>query len=103
MIAVVEPWYKSLETGRRMAVLARDLGLERVGLVANKVRGDEDVELVRRFADTNEIELLGVVPHDDGFPAAERAGKAPLDHAPDTPAVRAITELASRLVADGRA
>src|ERR671928_222060 len=30
LYAVVEPYYKSLETGRRMAVLAQDLGLERV-------------------------------------------------------------------------
>jgi CO dehydrogenase maturation factor len=101
MITVVEPWYKSLETGRRMAVLAHDLGLARVGVVANKVRGD-DVELVRRFADANGIELVGVVPHDDRLPEAERAGKAPLDHAPDAPAVQAIGELAERLVADGR-
>jgi CO dehydrogenase maturation factor len=103
MIAVVEPWYKSLETGRRMAVLARDLGIERVGVVANKVRDEDDVQLVRGFADAHGLELIGTVPHDERLPEAERAGRAPLDHAPRAPAVQAITELAGRLVPDGRA
>ena len=103
MAIVVEPYYKSLETGRRMAALARDLGLERVGLVANKVRDEDEAGLVHRFAATHEIEVMGVVPHDERFPQAERAGQAPLDHAPDAPAVGAIADLARSLVSNGRA
>src|SRR5919204_13973 len=70
MLAVVEPWFKSLETGRRMAVLARDLGLERVALVANKVRDDEEVEAVRDFAARNDLEVAGVIPYDERLPEA---------------------------------
>ena len=50
MLAVVEPYYKSLETGRRMAVLADDLGLGRVALLANKIRDEHELEAVREFA-----------------------------------------------------
>ena len=103
LLAVVEPWFKSLETGRRMAALARDLGLERVALVANKVRDDADLGAVREFAELHGLELAGVVPYDESLPAAERAGRAPLDHAPDAPAVGAIAEIARSLVPDGRA
>ena len=103
MVAVVEPWFKSLETGRRMAVLARDLGLARVALVANKVRDEKELEAVREFADRNELELASVVPYDERLPEAERARQAPLDFAPDAPAVAAIEELAQRFVSDGRA
>jgi CO dehydrogenase maturation factor len=103
MLAVVEPYYKSLETGRRMAVLAKDLGLERVALVANKIRDERDLSAVEEFARANGLEIAGVIPFDEQMPAAEREGVAPLDHAPDTAAVTAIGELAERLVGNGRA
>ena len=99
MLTVVEPWYKSLETGRRMATLARDLGLERVALVANKVRDEGELDAVRSFAARHELELAGVVPYDERLVEAERLGVAPLDHAPDAPAVAAIATLADALVA----
>jgi len=99
MYAVVEPYGNSLETGRRVAVLARDMGLPRVGLIANKVRDEHDVATVAAYAEVHGIELVGVVPYDDCFHHAERALLAPLDHAPDAPAVRAIDELAARLIA----
>ncbi len=98
MVTVVEPWYKSLETGRRMATLARDLGLERVALVANKVRDPGDLEAVRGFADRHGLELAGVIPYDERLIEAERAGVAPLDHAPDAAAIAAIAALADTLV-----
>jgi len=103
MLAVVEPYYKSLETGRRMAVLAKDLGLEQVALVANKIRDERDRAAVEEFARANDLEIAGLIPFDDEMPGAERAGVAPLDHAPETPAVAAIAELAERMVGNGRA
>src|ERR671938_844242 len=57
MFAVVEPFYKSLETGRRMSLLAHDLGLERVALIANKIRDERELEAVREFAGQHGLEL----------------------------------------------
>ena len=94
LYAVVEPYYKSLETGRRMAVLAKDLGLERVALVANKIRDDDELAAVKEFAAQHELDVAAVVPYDESLPDAERAGKAPLDYAPDAPAINAITKFA---------
>ena len=99
MLAVVEPYFKSLETGRRMAALANDLGLERVSLVANKIRDERELEAVREFADQHDLEVAGVVPYDAQLPEAERAGVAPLDFAPESAAVAAIGELADRMTA----
>ena len=103
MLAVVEPYFKSLETGRRMAVLAKDLGLERVALVANKVRDEHELRAVKEFAEQHGLELAGVIPFDERLPQAERERQAPLDFAPDAPAVAAIAELAEGLVGNGRA
>jgi CO dehydrogenase maturation factor len=94
MLTVVEPYFKSLETGRRMAALADDLGIERVALVANKIRDERDLEAVRQFADRHGLEITATVPFDAALHEAERAGQAPLDFDAAAPAVRAIGELA---------
>ena len=94
LYAVVEPYYKSLETGRRMAVLAKDLGLQRVALIANKIRDEDELSAVRAFAAQHELDVAAVVPYDDSLPEAERARKAPLDYAPHAPAIGAIAEFA---------
>jgi CO dehydrogenase maturation factor len=73
MLAVVEPYFKSLETGRRMAALANDLG------------------------------LAAAIPWDETFSLAERAGIAPLDFDPNSPAIGPIGELAEKWAGNGRA
>src|SRR5919206_610565 len=67
MLCVVEPYFKSLETGRRMAALAKDLGLERVALVANKVRDERELEAVRQFASNHDLEIAAAIPFDETF------------------------------------
>ncbi|MDP8967881.1 MAG: AAA family ATPase [Actinomycetota bacterium] len=97
LYAVVEPYFKSLESGRRILALAHDLGIGRLALLANKVRQDE-VEVVQRFAQEHGLELAGVIPFDECFFHAERAAEAPIDFSPDAPAVVAIGELARSIV-----
>jgi CO dehydrogenase maturation factor len=103
LYAVVEPYFKSLETGRRMTMLARDLGLQRVALVANKIRDDNELAAVREFAEQHGLDVAGVVPFDESLPEAERARQAPLDFAPNSPAVKAIDAFAQEAIGDGRA
>lgn len=98
MYAVVEPYFTSLETGRRIAHLARDLGIPRVGLIANQVRDDDELATVRHFAAEHDIELVGWIPFDDCFARAERAAVAPIDFAPQADAIVAIRRLADRLL-----
>jgi CO dehydrogenase maturation factor len=94
MLAVVEPYFKSLETGRRMAALANDLGLERVGLIANKIKDERELDAVLTFASNHGLEVAATVPFDETFALAERAGVAPLDYNPDAPAMAPIGRLA---------
>jgi CO dehydrogenase maturation factor len=101
MLCVVEPYYKSLETGRRMAALGTDLGIPRVALVANKIRDEREREAVTTFAERNQLDVAAVIPFDDRLPEAERAESSPLDFAPEAPAVRAIAALAEEVVAHG--
>jgi CO dehydrogenase maturation factor len=100
MLTVVEPYYKSLETGRRMAALAGDLGVESVLLVANKIRDAGEREAVAEFADKHGLEVAGEVPFDEGMTRAERANQAPLDFDPGMPSIAAIETIALRFVAN---
>jgi CO dehydrogenase maturation factor len=100
LLAVVEPYFKSLETGRRMAALANDLGLERVALVANKIRDERDLAAVQEFAAQHELAIAGIIPFDEQLAGAERAGVAPLDFDPDSPSVTAIGKLGRDFVGE---
>lgn len=99
LLLVAEPYPSSLETARRMGALARDLGIADPVVAASKVRDGEDVEVVRRMASEERLDLVGAVPYDPSLAEADRAAQAPLDFAPDGPAVAAIVELAQVCVA----
>ena len=80
-----------------MLALARDLGIEHLALLANKVR-DGDMAIVQEFAETHDLGVIGAIPYDECFRHAEQAAVAPIDFAPDAPAVVAIGKLARKLV-----
>jgi CO dehydrogenase maturation factor len=95
-LVVVEPMAKSLLSARRLARLASSGDHPvRVVAVANKVMEPADIEHVARRTG---LEVIGAVPLDPVFAAAERAGKAPLDAAPESAGVQAVSSLVDRLV-----
>lgn len=100
VIAVLEPYYRSLETGRRVTELAQELGIARVLALANKVRTDEDRNAIGEYCERHGLQLLAEVPWDDTLLEAERAGTPPVDHAPDAPAVRAVAAALEKLLGD---
>jgi CO dehydrogenase maturation factor len=94
---VAEPYYRSLETVRRMGQLVAELPVQRVAVVANKLRTDGDELAVREFCDRHGFELAGVVPWSDEVVAADR-GRVPVVEWPAAdPVVRAVAALAERL------
>ena len=98
LLVVAEPYYRSLETVGRLVPLARDLGLERVWVVANKVRSDRDAAAIAAYCDRHGFEIIAVVPYDERVAEADQLGRALIDHDPSAPAVRAVEALADRLL-----
>lgn len=98
LLAVVEPYFRSLETGRRVVELARELEVPGIYAVANKVRDEADRSAIEEFCGRHDLPVLAVVPYDDGLIAAEREDTAPVDYDPAGPAVREIRLLAGKLV-----
>ena len=98
VLVVVEPTSKSVEVGIRAAALAREKAVGRVIVVASRVRGDEDLVMVRSAFGDHEVVTI---PDDPAIVEADRKGVAPLDLAPDAPAVRALADLGERLLPAG--
>ncbi|MGH9281991.1 MAG: hypothetical protein ACRD0S_03530 [Acidimicrobiales bacterium] len=95
VLVVAEPTPKSIEVGVRAAELAKEKQLGRVIVVASRVRGDADMATLQEAFAGHEIVP---VPVDPAIVDADRKGVAPLDLAPDSPAVRALCELARSLL-----
>ncbi len=94
-LIVVDPTAKSLLSARRLARLAlADEGSHEVAAVVNRVREPGDVETVRKRTG---LEVVAAVPWDEAFAQAERKGRAPIDEAPECPAVREVESMAERL------
>jgi len=94
VLVVAQPTAKSLNIARRAVELAGDRG-GRVIVVANRIRDDADLAVVR--AAVGECEMV-VVPEEPAIALADREGRAAIDVDADAPGVRVLIELADRLV-----
>jgi CO dehydrogenase maturation factor len=94
VIVVAQPTAKAIEVARRAVEIAASRA--RVLVIANRVRDEGDVELIRAGVGPFDGDLV-VVPDDPAVARADEEGVAPVDAAPDGPAVRALGQLARRL------
>lgn len=96
LLVVIQPTAKTLLTAGRTYRLAQELGIPRVGFVANRASPAQVAEL-EAWAAERECEVLAVIPDDDAVRAADRQARCLLDVAPDSPSVAAIQRLADEL------
>lgn len=94
VLIVAQPTAKSLNVASRAVDLATDRGARMI-VVANRVRDDEDLALIRA-AVGEDVEMV-VVPDEPAIALADREGRAAIDVDEDAPGVRVLIELANRL------
>ncbi|HKJ38654.1 MAG TPA: carbon monoxide dehydrogenase accessory protein CooC [Anaerolineales bacterium] len=78
MLVVVEPTRRSLGTAAQIKKLANDIGLQRLYLVGNKVRNDEESAFLE--SESPDIPLIGYLPADMSVQEADRLGIPVYDH-----------------------
>jgi len=89
LIVVVEPSRGSIETAFRINKLAKDIGLNNIAVVGNKVRSQAEVEFIT--ARLKDYEFLGFIPYDQAVADAEIGNLPVLSASRDiTSAVKAI-------------
>ena len=77
LFVVVEPGRRSVETARNVRELAGQIGLTRIRVVGNKIRGQKDEDFLRRHLEG--FEILGFIPHDEALIEADLDGRSPYD------------------------
>ncbi len=97
LLLVVEPYYRSFETARRMAALASELPIARVGVVANKLRSPEDAQAISEYCERHGLTLEGELPWSTQVLDADRSEIPLLDYDPSSPVVAAVAKLADKL------
>jgi CO dehydrogenase maturation factor len=96
VIVVVEPTAKSIEVASRAAGLARERGISRLFVVANRLTDDADTA---RVLSKLQAEQVLQVPEDPAVASADRAGTGVIEGAADGVAVAALRQLADWVTA----
>ena len=99
LLLIVEPYYRSYETAKRMAGLAAELPIRRVAVIANKIRTERDAEAIRQFCELNGLHLDGELPWSEATINADKEGVPVLDYEPSDPYVSAVAKVADKLTA----
>jgi CO dehydrogenase maturation factor len=89
LIVVVEPGRRSVETAQNIKSLAGQIGLTRIFLVGNKIRGQADRQFLEKYLPG--FEWLGFIPYDENIIEADLSGETPYDRA--TLAKEAVQEI----------
>ncbi|MBS3732855.1 MAG: carbon monoxide dehydrogenase, partial [Desulfobacterales bacterium] len=77
LIVVVEPGRRSIDTAMHIKQLAGEIGLNKISIVGNKIRGEQDREFLRKYL--SDFEFLGFLPYDDALIEADLAGRSPYE------------------------
>ena len=97
LLLVVEPYYRSFETAKRMAALAAELPIPVVGVVANKLRSPDDASAIAEYCTRHGLTLLGELPWSTEVLDADKAEIPVIDFDPSGPVVAAVSKLRERL------
>ena len=77
LIVVVEPGRRSIDTAAHIRELAGQIGLTQISVVGNKIRGDKDIEFLKKHL--SDFDFLGFLPYDNALIEADLEGVSPFD------------------------
>jgi len=81
-IVVVEPGQRSMQTAKTVKEMAKGLGVKKVFIVANKVRGPEDLNFIKD--NIGDMELIGSINFNHSIMEADIKGYSPYNCSPET-------------------
>jgi CO dehydrogenase maturation factor len=93
LIVVVEPGRRSIDTAEHIRQLAKEIRLERIAVVANKIRSPKDEAFIRKHL--ADFDLLGFLPYGNELIEADLNGQSPYEVASE--AKRIVKEMIAKL------
>lgn len=94
LVVVVEPGLRSVDSVRRIARMAGEIGIRDIRLVMNRVRSVDDERYIAN--ELPEYSIIGAIPYSEKLIAADRDGVSVLD-AIDNDLLRRFEDIAARL------
>jgi CO dehydrogenase maturation factor len=76
-IIVVEPGARSIESYKRISLLAEDIGMRSIYVVGNKIKTQEDEALILRSV--NPEKIICMIPYSNAILSSDRDGKSAID------------------------
>jgi len=98
LIIVVEPGRRSIETAQTISKLAKDIGLENLAVVGNKIRSEADREFIKESLPG--VEILGYIRYDPAINEADLANRPLFTASPQT--TEEVKKIYTKLVAEDR-
>lgn len=92
-IVVVEPGQRSLQTAKTVFEMANGLGVRKVFVVANKVRGPQDLSFIKD--NMKGVKVLGSIAFNSAIMEADMKGSSPYLYSGE--AVNAVRELKKKM------
>jgi len=93
LIIVVEPGRRSIDTAVHVKKLASEIGLHRIAVVGNKIRGVGDETFIKKHL--ADFDLLGFLPYSDALIEADLEGISSYDN--DSDAKTAVQTMITQL------
>jgi CO dehydrogenase maturation factor len=98
LLCIVEPRMQSIETARRIKELASQLEIKTVLVVGNKVKREEDIQIIKKYIVDIGLPLISTIPYDESLEYADMTRTAPIDYAPNSPSIKSIGSLNNYLI-----
>jgi CO dehydrogenase maturation factor len=98
LMIVVEPGARSVDTARRIASLAGEMGVGRTAIVANGVRDENEELAVRRLLSAHSLELTHTLPYSDAVASADLDGRSPFSDQASGEWISAVRQLSDRIL-----
>ncbi len=96
IFTVVEPYYRSLEAASRFAEMARELGIQNVEAIANKVRNAEEEQAIVDYCKQINLPIAVIVPFDEQVMSADLKGLSVIDYDNNAKVVKALETFAEQ-------
>ncbi len=80
-IVVVEPGTRSIESFKRISIMASQIGLQNISIIANRIKSQADEDLIRR--ELGAAKIIGVIPYSETILNNDRDGKSAIDNLDD--------------------
>lgn len=98
MLAITDSSFKAMETAKKIYELTTEIGIKKFFLIGNKITNANEGKLIERFAESNKVSLLGLIPYDKQIVEADMHGESPIKYVSRSKGMRVIRHLGESLI-----